>query len=270
MFGRRSARALLFGSVVALALGCERPPQGMVLVPAGAFIIGSTRQDTEGTAAQFSLVKPLYLDEQPQHSVTLASFFIDRTEVTQRQYEAFVVTTARPAPSHWRGGRAPADRAEHPVTHVSWFDADAYCRWAGKRLPREAEWEKAARGDDAREYPWGNTFEADAANTGDAGRETTAPVGQFPRGRSPYGADDMAGNVMEWVADWYQPYPGATHASPLYGERFKVVRGGSYGGQGGHYALQVFYRAAFRFYAEPRDRYPDIGFRCARDPRRWY
>jgi len=162
-----------------------------------------------------------------------------------------------------REDQAMKDRL--PVTSVSWYDASAYCQWAGKRLPSEAEWEKAARGEDGREFPWGNEWDTGQTNVGDDAdwEEGIAPVGSYENNQSPYGVYDMAGNVWEWAADWYQPYANSDYTSKDFGETHKVIRGG--GGGVGHYSLSFFFRSAMRGNALPNAQSGDVGFRCAWD-----
>ncbi|MCF6256776.1 MAG: formylglycine-generating enzyme family protein [Gammaproteobacteria bacterium] len=165
-----------------------------------------------------------------------------------------------------REDQAMKDRL--PVTSVSWYDASAYCQWMGKRLPSEAEWEKAARGEDGREFPWGNEWDTGQTNVGDDAdwEEGIAPVGSYESNQSPYGVYDMAGNVWEWTADWYKPYANSEYTSKDFGETQKVIRGG--GGGVGHYSLSFFFRSAMRGNALPSAQSGDVGFRCAWDAAR--
>jgi formylglycine-generating enzyme required for sulfatase activity len=243
----------------------EAAPDEMVLIPAGPFVMGSDKKDLADIGKEFGLQKPLYLDEHPQRTVSLPAFYMDRYEATNADYSRFVQAVRYRAPHHWEGGNIPAGQERYPVTQVSWYDAREYCQWQGKRLPSEAEWEKTARGTNGREFPWGDTFNPTRANVGMEGTPRLMPVGSFKESQSPYGAADLAGNVWEWVEDWYRAYPEGDYQSDFFGSKYKVLRGGSYGGSG-HYHLPVFYRGAFRTFADPALTFPDVGVRCAKNP----
>ena len=261
----------------------------MIQVPAGVVTMGSADGDA---------------DERPQHPVRLPAFFIDRFETTNRAFLWFVQatghrTTAERADSSliyvdggyrtvqgaswWRpsGDGGLLGLLDHPVVQVSWHDARAYCDWAGKRLPTEAEWERAARGDGDRIFPWGWERPDDGlyrANAGESrccqesdrdGFLRTAPVGSFPFGRSPFQVEDMAGNVWEWVADWYDgSYYADSHITgapvlappgPRHGTE-RVLRGGSW------ISYPFMLRVSYRGKHEPEMRHNYSGFRCARTP----
>lgn len=153
-----------------------------------------------------------------------------------------------------------------PVVSVSWYEAEGYCRWRGARLPTEREWERVARGSDGREFPWGDEWRAGMSHTGeDPEYDDVAPVDAFASDITPEGVRDLAGNVSEWVADWYAAYPGSDYESKDFGSSFKVVRGSSWSDGAVHYNLKLFQRGAYRFYLPPDGRYEDVGFRCATD-----
>lgn len=230
-------------------------PAGMVMVKAGTYSIG--REDGD----------PM---EGPGHQVTLGAYYIDRTEVTNADYAKFVEATRHEPPSNWKGASIPAGKDDFPVTGVSWQDAADYAAWAGKRLPTEAEWEAAARGSDARKYPWGNGWQSGFANIGlrtaekvEATRYPSgiSEVGKYPQGVSPSGALDMIGNAWEWVADEISLYPGSSATLPTPADdaagALRVIRGGAYDGDKKH-------DASYRGFLDGNLPYPKVGFRCVK------
>jgi formylglycine-generating enzyme required for sulfatase activity len=176
--------------------------------------------------------------EVPRHFAELADYWIATYPVTNGEYRAFLVDSGHEnRPSTWYLGAYPWERANHPVAGVAAADADAYAAWFSERtghpwrLPTEAEWEYAAAGPDGLEFPWGDTFDPDRANTRETGVHTTTPVGVFPGGRSPFGVLDLAGNVEEYIADDYRPYPGGRHVADHLVQTmtdYRVTRGGSF------------------------------------------
>lgn len=176
----------------------------MVCVPEGQFLMGSTLSQLEAAFASASakyMVSWLWFEREfPQHDRSLPGFWIDVVPVTCERYLRFCEATEYKTPEYWKDGRIPAGKEKHPVVQVDWADAVAYCTWAGKRLPYEAEWEKAARGTDGRVWPWGDEFRPDGGNIA-KGHHSTEPVGSYPAGVSPYGCLDMSGNVFQWTRD---------------------------------------------------------------------
>jgi formylglycine-generating enzyme required for sulfatase activity len=245
------------------SLARVEPPPGMALIPAGEFIMGSDEVDREGNQAELGNRKPWYLDEHPRRKLFLPDFFIDRYEATNQEYFDFVQKKKRKPPPSWKGGRYPEGQAHLPVVEVNWYEAQAFCQWRGKRLPTEAEWEKAARGPGGKVFVWGNEFDPKKGNVSAAGQGGVTMVGRWAHDRSDYGVFDLNGNAMEWTADWYQPYPGSDYQGPNFGEQFKVARGDAFG-ESGHYALPIFSRLAYRQDVEPLARYPFLGFRCVK------
>lgn len=239
-----------------------------VLIPAGKFLMGSDLKNADAAS-------------HPQHAVNLKAYRIDKYLVTNAQYARFIAATGHRPPSDWKNGKLQQGILLHPVTLVNWYDASAYAKWAGKRLPTEAEWEKAARGTDGRRWPWGNIMDPARLNTyynvGSASNVTA-----YANGVSPYGVFDLAGNVDEWVEDDFLPYKGTDATADVFqgkvarvlssedsamkisdmvpvNRQYKVLRGGSWKGD-------PFSTASYhRDYSWPNYASDFYGFRCASD-----
>jgi len=242
-----------------------------LFVPAGPFLMGTNSKNADA-------------QNKPQHKVYLPAYRIDKYLVTNAQYARFVAATGHRPPLDWKDGRIPNGELLYPVTLVNWYDAAAYAHWSGKRLPTEAEWEKAARGTDGRRWPWGNTMESSRLNTYfNVGSPTK--VDAYANGQSPYGVFDMAGNVNEWVQDDFYPYENSVAPAELFqgkvarvltdedramkvsdlvkvNRRYKVLRGGSW--KGDPFSTSSYHRN-FEF---PNRASDFIGFRCVQDVRK--
>ncbi len=235
-------------------------PEDMVLVPAGDFIMGA---DSE------------FSNERPRRSVHLNAFYIDKYEVTNADYKEFVDATGHRVPYrkafwaepfNWRNGTYPPGKGDYPVVLVGWGDADAYAKWAKKRLPTEAEWEKAARGVDGRTWPWGKAWDPNKCNIKESFLNSTQPVYLYAEGKSPFGCFNMAGNVTEWAADWYSetyyrsaPNENPPGPAPSPGDA-KVARGGAWDSN-----INLYARTGHRYHFPKDTKSASIGFRCAKN-----
>jgi len=286
-------------------------PEEMVLIPEGQFLMGSTEDDVKKLLELDSNVEASRFDvEVPQREIHLSPYLIDKCPVTNAEYKKFVVSGGYKQRDYWSEAgwnyiiqvkpldgndlnSAMDNDDECPVVNISWYEAEAFAKYMGKRLPTEAEWEKAARGTDGKVYPWGNEFDKTKLNCSEARIEKTTPVDKYVQGRSEYGCFDMAGNVWEWTADWFDSRyyssapdsdpqgPDKAEDSPFFGRPedvgtsiyefeppeegdetlsgCRVMRGGSWSGGG-----VVHIRCANRDYDEPDYKNETIGFRCAR------
>jgi len=246
--GASAGERLAAGTLLALVGDPRIDPMrpDLVDIPGGTFRMGldEGRVDAVTAAwAAFGVERPWIAKEAPAHPVTLAPYRLGRFPVTNAEYLAFVLARPEaPRPSGWAHGTFPWAQANHPVHTLPPEAADAYAAWLagatgrGFRLPTEAEWEFAATGGDEREFPWGDDWDPHRANTAEAGPLSTTPVGAYPTGRSPFGIEDLGGNVEEYVADDYWPYPGgavvADDLVDLHGERYRIARGGSFARHG--------------------------------------
>jgi len=225
-------------------------PTGMVHVPGGRFLMGRS-------VAAGAVAGKIWSEASPAHDVTVNAFLLDQSPVTNARFREFLRSSNRPVSSQWPGGDLPAGQDNWPVTGITWDEAYAYCLAQGRRLPSEAEWEFAARGTDGRLYPWGDAFDPAAANSRESGPGHPEPVGTRAQNRSPYKIVDMSGNIWQWCADYYGPYPGGT-AGFAIPPGAKVIRGGSFQSDRLHVA------AVTRNLELPSTRSPAIGFRCAK------
>lgn len=239
----------------------------MILIPAGKFIMGSKEDE-------------FIPEETPQHEVYLDAYYIDKYEVTNALYWEFLQyinetgdhskcypqepkdKNHAPGTLHTNWDYPYYDYPDYPVSRVDWYDAYAYAAWAGKRLPTEAEWEKAARGTDGRRYPWGNVWDSTLANVGPSG---SLKIGSYETGKSIYGCYDVIGSVSEWCNDWYHPEyyqksPSMNPQGPDYSTGVRIIKGASLFAP---YAYKM--RCAVRIFGKPEDRNKSIGFRCAKD-----
>ena len=252
---------------------CDQPsvpsdaPEDMILIPAGDFVMGT---DSEYANA----------DQKPSHKVHLDVFYIDKHEVTNAQFEAFIVDGGYQNQKLWtaegwnfiqknqiktplqHGENSVSTEPDHPVIGVSWYEANAYATWAGKRLPTEAEWVKAAKGTKERVYPWGNGMDFSKLSYFPHVTKVQV-VGSFPEGASPYGVLDMAGSVWEWCSDWYDENYYSRSASknpqgPFQGTR-RVLRGGGWD------SIRLQLQCTYRYYEKENHQTYTIGFRCAKD-----
>jgi formylglycine-generating enzyme required for sulfatase activity len=233
---------------------------GQVLIPAGPFTMGSTEVDIKWVATTFfSESLDWYQDETPARQVHLNAYYMDKYEVTNEEFKKFRKEVLGSVSKY--SAEPKFNKSNHPVVGVSWQDAADYCQWVKGRLPTEAEWEKAARGADGRYYPWGNEPDPTLANVRgmEDGNRYTAPVGDYEESKSPFGIQDLAGNVWEWTADWYKPYNRNNQKSDMYGELLKVIKGGSW------QSNMDLARSAIRGKAIPDQPQNYIGFRCVRD-----
>ncbi len=261
---------LVAAPVVTVAEGLEKEVKGkdgapMVLIPEGPFPMGVPHGDRDGGR-----------DEYPRHDVFVNNFYIDKFELTNSRYLEFVKATNHRIPQNpknatrnlWQGDTITESLADRPVINVDWADANAYCQWAGKRLPTEAEWEKAAKGTADRRFPWGNVEPTNKHlnfNQQWIGEKTLMPVGSYELGKSPFGVYDMAGNVWEWVNDWYdakyyEKSPAKNPTGPETGTK-RVLRGS--GWQNETPTVRIFTRVD----SDSTIRNESTGFRCAMDVR---
>ena len=230
----------------------------MASIPGGEFKMGVDQKRVKWMRKNIGGTGDDYKASVPKHMVNLKPFKIDNYEVSNRRYEKFIKATKRKAPRHWRGNTYRRKQEDYPVVNVSWPDAAAYCKWAGKRLPTEAEWNTAAAGKKGLLFPWGRKFRDIRANTARERYRALTITGRYEKGVSAFGCYDMAGNVWEWTASIFKPYPGSALSDNEVEQNMRVVRGGSFKEK--PFMTTTVYRKKLK----ADGIYKDVGFRCAR------
>jgi formylglycine-generating enzyme required for sulfatase activity len=232
----------------------------MVFIPGGEYSRGRTYDWADNKLKYYPTP---HQDDQPVRSIYVDPFYLDESEVTNERYAGFVKATKHRAPYHWKHGQMPEGKGKLPVVNVSWDDAVAFCAWQGKRLPTEAEWERACRGvAEGRMYPWGDRDPTPK----EARFSSEAPAEVCISARNYFGLCDIIGNVWEWTADWYgrtyyEMAPSRNPPGPPTG-RYRVLRGGSWFDQ-----PKLFLSCSYRSWARQAERSPTVGFRCAKSLR---
>lgn len=230
----------------------------MASIPGGEYKIGLDAKRIKWVKKNIGGSEDDFKASVPKHTVKLKAFGIDKYEVTNQQYEKFIRAKNHQAPKGWRGDTYRKGQDDYPVVNVSWADAAAYCKWKGKRLPTETEWETAAAGVKGLLFPWGRKFKAIRANTLKERFRALTITGRYEKGMSKFDCYDMAGNVWEWTAGTYQAYPGSSLSLGEAEQNMRVVRGGSFKVK--PFMVTTVYRKGLK----ADGIYADVGFRCAR------
>ena len=269
-------RRVVVGAVLStLVISCAGIPSNLAGSASAGVPTTSSNSATDEVelvsipAGEFTMGHNSGYDTLPVRRINLPAFSIDKYEVSNKRYKRFIDATGYKVPWSqepaaaayawdWQKRMYPEGKENDPVVLVSWDDAKTFCAWAGKRLPAEAEWEKAARGPKGKPYPWGNEWTKGKANTAESGIKQTAPVGSFKEDVSEYGVHDLAGNISEWVEEWFAPYPGNPMTSYEERNKYRVLRGGSW-----DYAQSIA-NGYHRQYALPQSQMVAIGFRCVK------
>ena len=282
-YERLKASLILRANKVGIILADIRPttknrsaditePQ-LVKIPTGKFLMGSTKEQVV-QAIMLGAENYLLEREQPQHIVELSDYFIGKYPITNREYQIFVFNAKHNPPLGWDGDQYPAEKSGHPVVNISWDDANTYCKWLAEktkknyRLPTEAEWEKASRGENGLIYPWGVEFDPKKANTSESNVGDSSEVGQFsPNGDSVYGCADMSGNVWEWCEDFFDENIYKTRINKISKDPLTPLKSYSHVVRGGSFKdVQYYARCAYRDKSNPLYSQNDYGFRVALSP----